>query len=262
MPSRSGLTACQMSMNGCPTMRTCWPSGLLATCWAIRASLLPETRWSTSTPARRVGPGSEVAQVVGQVVDAFEVLDHDALDPQVVAPDLLDQLGVVPALDEDAAGSARPGRAPAALRVEPEAVRVMLRRRCAGRRDQDHRRSLEQESRTERKGTASSAAVLELDGVEVTVDPDDLAAPVGGDLFDDQTRIGLDLDRPAALGRAPVGVEHVGAVPVVGHGTDATGGQATDPVSQRRPVRSTCWQRSGERQRRGMSTLGPPARSP
>jgi hypothetical protein len=31
-----------------------------------------------------------------------EHLDHDALDAQVVAPDLLDQPGVVPALDEDA----------------------------------------------------------------------------------------------------------------------------------------------------------------
>src|SRR3712207_7370121 len=38
-----------------------------------------------------------------QVVDAVQRLDHDTLDPQVVAPDLLDQLGVVLALDVDAA---------------------------------------------------------------------------------------------------------------------------------------------------------------
>ena len=74
----------------------------------------------------------EVAQVLGEVVDAAEVLDDDALDPQVVAPDLLDELGVVPALDEDAAGARdaglarwapRPSRTPYAWarRVHPSA---------------------------------------------------------------------------------------------------------------------------------------------
>ena len=76
---------------------------------AIRLSFEPWTRWSTSTPTRRSGPGPEVAEVVGQVVDAAEVLDDDALDAQVVAPDLLDQLGVVAALDEDPAGAGHPG---------------------------------------------------------------------------------------------------------------------------------------------------------
>ena len=75
---------------------------------AIRLSLDPGTRWSTSTPTRRSGTGPEVAEVLGEVVDPAEVLHDDALDAQVVAPDLLDQLGVVPALDED---PARPGDA-------------------------------------------------------------------------------------------------------------------------------------------------------
>ena len=51
-------------------------------------------------------------EVLGEVVDAAEVLHDDALDAQVVAPDLLDELGVVPALDED---PARPGDAGARL---------------------------------------------------------------------------------------------------------------------------------------------------
>ena len=97
---------------------------------AIRLSLEPATRWSTSTPTRRSGPGCEVAQVVGQVVDAVEVLDDDALDPQVVAPDLLDQLGVVAALDEDPAGAGHPRLGAVARRPSPDAVRVGL----AGRR--------------------------------------------------------------------------------------------------------------------------------
>ncbi len=41
----------------------------------------------------------------GEVVDAVQRLDDDPLDPQVVAPHLLHQLGVVLALDVDAAGT-------------------------------------------------------------------------------------------------------------------------------------------------------------
>src|SRR3712207_8810512 len=49
----------------------------------------------------RSWPGCEVAHRGGQVVDAVQHLHDDALDPQVVAPDLLDQLGVVASLDPD-----------------------------------------------------------------------------------------------------------------------------------------------------------------
>ena len=89
---------------GGPTISTCLPTGDLATDWAIRLSLEPGTRWSTSTPTAALGPGPEVAQVLAEVVDALEVLHDHALDPQVVAPHLLDELGVVPPLDEDPAG--------------------------------------------------------------------------------------------------------------------------------------------------------------
>ncbi len=46
-----------MSTNGVPRTQT-WGSATVA---AIRASLLPGTRWSTSTPRRRVGPGPNPA---------------------------------------------------------------------------------------------------------------------------------------------------------------------------------------------------------
>ena len=49
------------------------------------------------------GAGTERPHQLVEVVDALDVLDDDALDAQVVAPDLLDELGVVPALDVDAA---------------------------------------------------------------------------------------------------------------------------------------------------------------
>src|SRR5665647_626936 len=44
----------------------------------------------------------EVTNDGSEIVDTVKHLDHYPLDPQVVAPDLLDQLGVVLALDEDA----------------------------------------------------------------------------------------------------------------------------------------------------------------
>ena len=49
--------------------------------------------------------GIERAHLVGQVVGAVEALDHDPLDAQIVAPDPLDQLGVVHALDPDPAAA-------------------------------------------------------------------------------------------------------------------------------------------------------------
>ena len=134
-------------------------------------------------PALR--PGPEVAQVVGEVVDAAEVLDDDALDPQVVAPDLLDQLGVVAALDEDPAGPGDPGLgAVDGDRAGRGAGRLGGRRLPDGRAEDD-RPALEQEARPERERTPPAAPVLEGQRVQVAVDRDDLAAPVGGDLLDD-----------------------------------------------------------------------------
>src|SRR5262249_13916892 len=52
------------------------------------------------------GPGLKLGDYRGQVVDAAQVLHDDAGIAQVVAPDLLHQLGIVAALDVDAA---RPG---------------------------------------------------------------------------------------------------------------------------------------------------------
>ena len=106
---RCGFTAAQMSMNGCPTISTCLPTAGAGDALGDPALLraLDQVVDEDADPAVRAGP--EVAEVVGEVVDAAEVLHDDALDAQVVAPDLLDQLGVVPALDEDPAGAGHPG---------------------------------------------------------------------------------------------------------------------------------------------------------
>jgi hypothetical protein len=164
-------------------------------------------------PALR--PGTEVAQVLDEVVDALEVLHDDALQPQVVPPDPLDELGVVAALDEDPAGPCDPcqgvGHGDRAGRRTRRGLGS-----AAGRGHQDHRHTLQQEAGAQREGAPLAAPVLEGDGVQVPLDGDDLAAPVGADLLDDQPTVGLDLDRPSPSGRAPVRAQDIGAV-AVGH---------------------------------------------
>src|SRR5699024_9015744 len=59
-------------------------------------------------PQTALRGGGEGADLGREVVHAVQHLDDDALHPQVVTPDLLHQLGVVPTLDPDpgAAGDA------------------------------------------------------------------------------------------------------------------------------------------------------------
>ena len=72
------------------------------------------TRWSSRTPSRCARARGEARQHLAQVVGAVEALDDDALDAQVVAPHLLDQLGVVHAFHPDPAPAQRrvPSRPP------------------------------------------------------------------------------------------------------------------------------------------------------
>ncbi|MEI2815427.1 MAG: hypothetical protein V9E99_03055 [Microthrixaceae bacterium] len=56
-------------------------------------------------PSRAEGPDDR-----GHVVGAVHRFDDDALRTQVVAPHLLDELGIVNALDEDAARAGDPRR--------------------------------------------------------------------------------------------------------------------------------------------------------
>ena len=117
-----------------------------------------------------LGPGPEVAQVLGEVVDAAEVLDDDALDPQVVAPDLLDELGVVAALDEDPARARHPRRWSGHGDRPGRRTRAARRAPCAHGRGQHHRPALEQEAGAEREGAPLAAPVLQGERVEVAVD--------------------------------------------------------------------------------------------
>ena len=179
-----------------------------------RRSGSPWTRRPGGRPARRPGgPGraGSAARSVGQVVDALEVLDDDALDAQVVAPDLLDQFGVVAALDEDPAGPGDPGRRIRRPRREPDAVYARRAPRWIGR----HQLTGSPSSRKPRPSgnTRTAAAVLELDADPVDVH--DRAAEAGGTLFEDEPVRGLDDSELPRRGPAGETGEHVGAVAVV-----------------------------------------------
>ena len=112
----------------------------------------------------------------------------------------------------------RPGPWRRGRRPTRSAVRVGLAGAAAGRRREDHRPALEQEAGPEREGAPLAAPVLEGHRVEVALDGDDLAAPVGGDLLDDQRRC-----RPRSRRRGPSWAsrqsasEDVGAVAIRAH---------------------------------------------
>ena len=170
------------------------------------------------------GSRLELGDDAGEVVDAVHELDDDALDAQVVAPDLLDELGVVTTLDVDPrpARDARsrsldgdraargPGRGPA--RVGEGGAGGGLRG------SERHRGAVDEEARAEGEGLGATAAVLEVDDVHAAglLDPHDGADPAGLDLLDDEVGLGRGRGRPAAARGTPVAAEHVGSVAIVG----------------------------------------------
>ena len=163
------MTDCHTSTYGCPTTSTC---GAAATTCVGDAGLLRARHEVVDQHAEpAVGAGRELVDDRRQVVDAAEVLDRDALDPQVVAPDLLDELGVVAPLDVDAAGQRDPGPGVG------DGARA--RRRCgwaSGAFGAPARRSTTGLPSSRKPGPsgndlARAAAVLELDGAEVASRP-------------------------------------------------------------------------------------------
>ena len=102
-----------------------------------------------------------------QVVDPVQRLDHDPLDPQVVAPDPLHQLGVVLALHQDPGGPGDPG---ATATDRDRAARGPGRGGRAQRahRHQPDRAAVQPESGAERERAAAAVPVLEHDQVQAT----------------------------------------------------------------------------------------------
>ncbi len=169
-------------------------------------------------PESRARSGLPFADDGRQIVDAAEVLDDDALGPQIAAPDLLDQFGVVAPLDENAAG-ARHARAARGIRVLGLDDARAGGRACGApgrrtRRIEHDGRAVDQVPAAEREPAHSARAVLERD--PALLESDDCADPsagvdLGGEFHDEAALDGHagHADLPPA---APVPREHVGAV--------------------------------------------------
>ncbi|MPM23002.1 hypothetical protein SDC9_69464 [bioreactor metagenome] len=177
------------------------------------------------------GTGAELGHDGRQVVHTAHVLDHDADVAQVVAPDLLDQLGVVSALDVDPAGQrdlGGLGRADPRPGAGVGGVGAPARRRL-----QRHRLPLEQEARAERERPAPALAVLQ-DHQAVLPAHHGAAEPAGG-ILDHQPGphhlVTGGRRPPAPLGS---GGQHVGGVSARGHGQRLCRG--TDTARPRHPA--------------------------
>ena len=102
IPSADGFTHCHTSTNGCPTIfrcRPCGPARILRSVDEVidEHAVAPRRVWWLC------------GQHLFEEVETLEKLDDDAFGAQVGTPHLLDELGVVLALDEDAARPRDPG---------------------------------------------------------------------------------------------------------------------------------------------------------
>ena len=97
--------------------------------------------------------GAKVSDDLDEFVYAAEEFDDDAFDAQVVTPDLLYELGIVAALDVDAAWQVPRGLFAPETATEPDAVRV---RRNQGRPSggEDYRLAVDQVAGTDREWAA------------------------------------------------------------------------------------------------------------
>ena len=104
--------------------------------------------------------GLELLDDADEIVDAAEVFDHHALDTEVVAPDLLDEFGVVPAFDVDPARQCHPG-----LRLYRHRAGCGARRcgrRCTSRGGEDHGLAVDEVAGSDRERFPAAVPVLEL----------------------------------------------------------------------------------------------------
>ncbi len=146
-----------------------------------------------------VRAGTELPQHVSQHVDTFEVLDNDALDPQVIAPDPFDQFGVVATLHEDATRQRHLGSV-LGDRERPRcgAGGTLRLRHRAGELDG---LAVDQEPAPQREGADSTVPVLQLH--EARLDAEHGAREAARGVLHDEIRLEREgLGRPR---RCPAG---------------------------------------------------------
>ena len=149
-------------------------------------------------------------QIIEQI-HALEELDDHSLDPQVGAPHLLDEFGIVLALDEDPTGQGHAG----ALVGDDEGTGCRPARslllRCGD--DQPDRCAVDEEPPAEGEQAPAPEAVLQLD-VAALHSGDRTAEAVVGDL-DHEIRLRRDLWHLLRAAVAPARRQHIRTVHVV-----------------------------------------------
>ncbi len=166
----------------------------------------------------------------GEVVGAVEQLDDDALDAQVVAPHPFDQLGVVGALDEDAAGPGDPG-ARSGHRHRTRRRASSRRRRRRGRGHEGHLASLDVEAAIpEADHPVSPVGVAQRHGA--AAGRHDHAPQTGAALGDLESGDGLDPGMGPAL-RLAIEVDGSAQDPPVVEGVVGHAGAAQPPTRDR-----------------------------
>ena len=181
MPTAAGFTACQTSTYGWPVTST---QGLVTEA-TMRLSLLPGTRWSTSTPSRRPRPGRNWPTSRGR-----------SSTPSSASTTTPSTRRSSPQTRSTSWASCLPStqiRLPTATRarwpctaIEPDAV---VRRPVGGlrhRAGQDDRAAVEQEAGPEREDPHPAAPVLQRHPLLVALD--DGADPAADRLLHDERR--------------------------------------------------------------------------
>lgn len=169
-----------------------------------------------------VGGRGEAPDDRVKVIDPLEVFDDDAFYTQIVAPYLLHQLRIVPALDEDATGACDASwhirHAEGAGCCAPSSGG-----RCLGRRQQ-HGRAVDEEPAAEREHPNSAVPILQLN--QAILDADHRTAEAGGDLLNDKVAIGGNGAHLGQTALPPPPGENILTVPIVEagetHPSDAT----------------------------------------
>ena len=187
MPTTDGLTACQMSTNGWPTTSACSP----VTCSAIRDSLEPRTRSSTSTPSRRPWVGrNSLRSRAGRPRRAAARRRRPRRAGRAPTPSRPARRRACPRRRSGRRGRPVPG----------PRRRRWSRTRCASapgalllRPDQDDGATVHPEAGPERVATHLAEAVLEVD--DVLLAPHHGPDEAGARVLDHEVDLGLDRGR-------------------------------------------------------------------
>jgi hypothetical protein len=105
------------------------------------------------------GARPELLNNADKIIDATEELDYNSLDPQIIAPHLLNELGVVAAFDVDSTRLSHPGAGSRNHHRAGRGPSDSLGRRTS-RRGQDNRFAVDEISGTYRKEFGTAVPVL------------------------------------------------------------------------------------------------------